>query len=137
MKYLFFFLFFFYSFNSYSLNEKNFLIGKNFYKKKMYDKAKIEFEKSIVYNPKLIDSYIYLAKISLELKNLSEEERNLKTAIMLDPKNEEALYLITELYIKEGDYDKAEKNYNILSSNCINFCNKIKSLNVSILKFKQ
>jgi len=137
MKYLFFFLFFFYSFNSYSLNEKNFLIGKSFYEKKMYDKAKIEFEKSIVYNPKLIDSYIYLAKISLELKNLSEEERNLKTAIMLDPKNEEALYLITELYIKEGDYDKAEKNYNILSSNCINFCNKIKSLNASILKFKQ
>ena len=137
MKYLIFLLVFLFCANTNATNEKFFLSGKKFYNEKIYDKAKIEFEKSIVFNPKLIDSYIYLAKISLQFKNLDEEEKNLKTALLIDPKNEEALFLITKLYIKESDFKKAEKNYDILSSNCLKYCNKIKDLNLSIKNFKE
>ena len=135
MKYLIFFIFFFYSYSAYSLNDNFFLNGKKLYEEKKFDKAKVEFEKSITFNPKFVNSYVYLAKIFFQLKNLDEEKKNLKTALLLDPKNEEALYLVTEVYIKEGDFKNAENAYSVLSSNCKNFCDKIKTLKLSISKF--
>jgi len=136
MKYLLFLVFFILSSNSFSENKNFFLFGKKFYEEKNFIKAQIEFEKSIVFNSKHVDSYVYLAKVFLEFKNSDEEKKNLKTALLLDPKNEEALYLISELYIKEGDYKNAENNYNLLSFNCTKFCNKIETLKLSIANFK-
>ena len=125
-------------FSSYAiaLENKNFLNGKNSYEKKDLNKAKIEFEKSIVVNPKNIDSYIFLSKIFFEIKNQKEEKKNLKTALLLEPKNEEALYLITKLNIDEGDFKAAEQNYKILTTICSKFCDKLTNINVSLKKFK-
>jgi len=136
MKYLLFLIFFLYSFSTYSLNDNFFLTGKKHYEEKKFDKAKMEFEKSITFNPKFVDSYVYLAKIFLQIKNLDEEKKNLQTALMLDPKNEEALYLIVQLFIKESDFKNAEKNYHILSSVCSKLCNKLPFLKTSIGNFK-
>jgi Tfp pilus assembly protein PilF len=121
---------------SFAIENINLTKGKNFFEKKDFEQARIEFEKSIVYNPKNIDSYIYLSKIFSEVKNEQEEKKNIKTALLLDPKNEEALLLMIKLNIKEGDYSVAEENYKILSSVCIKLCNELNEINLIIKKFK-
>jgi Tfp pilus assembly protein PilF len=125
-----------YSSTSFAIENINLTKGKNFFEKKDFEQARIEFEKSIVYNPKNIDSYIYLSKIFSEVKNEQEEKKNIKTALLLDPKNEEALLLMIKLNIKEGDYSAAEENYKILSSICIKLCNELNEINLIIKKFK-
>ena len=125
-----------YSSTSFAIESINLTKGKNFFEKKDFEQARIEFEKSIVYNPKNIDSYIYLSKIYSEVKNEQEEKKNIKTALLLDPKNEEALLLMIKLNIKEGDYSVAEENYKILSSVCIKLCNELNEINLIIKKFK-
>ena len=52
------------------------------------------------------------------------EEQNLNTVILLNPKNEEALYLLALLKIKKSDYDKSEKLISDLKKVCSNFCEK-------------
>ena len=125
-----------FSSTSFAIENINLTKGKNFFEKKDFEQARIEFEKSIVYNPKNIDSYIYLSKIYSEVKNEQEEKKNIKTALLLDPKNEEALLLMVKLNIKEGDYSAAEENYKILSSICIKLCNELNEINLIIKKFK-
>ena len=63
--------------------------AKNLYDKKKYEDSKFLFQRNIVFNPKHAKSYIYLAKIYLEEKNEFQEEKNLNTALLLDPNNEE------------------------------------------------
>ncbi len=76
-----------------SYSEDNFLNeGIKLFEKKKYDKAKFKFEQEIVYNPKSEQSYLYLAKIFKLKKNDNLLERNLDTTILLNPKNEDALY---------------------------------------------
>jgi Tfp pilus assembly protein PilF len=135
MRFLLLIVFFFSSY-AIALENKNFLNGKNSYEKKDLNKAKIEFEKSIVVNPKNIDSYIFLSKIFFKIKNQKEEKKNLKTALLLEPKNEEALYLITKLNIDEGDFKAAEQNYKLLTTVCLMFCDKLTNIDVSLKKFK-
>jgi Tfp pilus assembly protein PilF len=125
-----------FSSTSFAIENINLTKGKNFFENKDFEQARIEFEKSIVYNPKNIDSYIYLSKIYSEVKNEQEEKKNIKTALLLDPKNEEALLLMIKLNIKEGDYSAAEENYKILSSICIKLCNELNEINLIIKKFK-
>ena len=61
--------------------------------------------KDIVFNPKSEKSYLYLSKIFNKLeKNL--EELNLNTVILLNPKNEEALYNLAKLKLSSSDYKK-------------------------------
>ena len=102
-----------------------------------FKEAKILFEKDIVFDTKNVKSYLYLSKIHQNLKNQIEEEKNLKTALLLDPKNEEGLFLLTKLYLSEGDFKLAEKEYNLLKKVCKSFCNKLENLELQILKFKK
>ena len=125
-----------FSSTSFAIENINLTKGKNFFENKDFEQARIEFEKIIVLNPKNIDSYIYLSKIFSEVENEQEEKKNIKTALLLDPKNEEALLLMIKLNIKEGDYSAAEENYKILSSICIKLCNELNEINLIIKKFK-
>ena len=90
--------------------------------------AKLFFEKDIVRNPKNKDSYIFLAKIHKKQKNHDEFEKNLNTALLLDPKNEEALYLLIILKAKDGDFDFADKKMKVFDAVCKNMCGKSKEL---------
>ena len=65
-----------------------------------------------------------------------KKKKNIKTALLLDTKNEEALLLMIKLNIKEGDYSVAEANYKILSSVCTKLCNELNEINLIIKKFK-
>ena len=76
--------------------------GKKLFDKKKYKDSKFYFEKDIVFNPKNENSYLYLAKIFNEEENKGFEENNLNTVLLLNPKNEEAIYLLTLLNIKNS-----------------------------------
>jgi|TARA_B110000967_G_C18562443_1_gene400819 hypothetical protein len=82
--------------------------AKNFYNEKKFQESKFLFEKNIVFNPKSEKSYLYLAKIFKEEKNDTLEENNLNTVLLLNPRNEEAIYLLALLKIKNSDFSKAE-----------------------------
>ena len=74
--------------------------GLNLFNNKKFDEAKFKFEQDIVFNPKSEQSYLYLSKIfnNLDKKNL--EEQNLKTVILLNPQNEEAIYQSCKIKVR-------------------------------------
>ena len=95
--------------------------GKKLFDNKNYKDSKFYFEKDIVFNPKNENSYLYLAKIFNEEQNDSLEENNLNTVLLLNPKNEEAIYLLTLLNIKNSNFSKAKE----LIANLILVCKKM------------
>ena len=106
--------------------------GLVLYEKKKLDKAKFKFEQDIVFNPKSEKSYLYLSKIfnSQEKKDL--EEKNLKTVILLNPKNEEATYNLALLKLKESDYEGSKGLIDKLLIFCKDYCKKSQTLKIEI-----
>ena len=98
--------------------------AEKLFKEKKYLQSKFKFEKDIVFNPKNEMSYLYLSKIFNHQKDDFMEEQNLNTVILLNPKNEEALYLLAILNIKKSDYDKSEKLIKDFKQVCSTFCKK-------------
>jgi len=94
------------------------------FKKEEYEKSKILFEKDIVFNPKSEKSYLYLAKIFNEDENDEEEEINLNNVLLLNPQNDEALYLLTLLKIKQSDYKLVKELIEKFNLVCKSFCSK-------------
>ena len=104
---------------------------ENFYEKgkKKYDEKKIEdakffFQRSIVFDPKKTKSYLYLAKIYNYEENLKEEEKNVTTVLLLEPTNEEALFMQMNLELKKSNYLRVKKSLEIFSKVCKKLCNK-------------
>ena len=98
--------------------------GKMLFDKKEFDKSKILFERDIVFNPKSENSYLYLAKIFNKNNNDQEEEINLSNVLLLNPKNDEAIYMLILLRIKQSDYNEAKKLIKKFSLVCVSFCLK-------------
>ena len=111
-------------FNYTIVSAKNsyFVDGKKLYDSKKYKESKFLFEKDIVFNPKSENSYLYLAKIFKEEENDSLEENNLNTVLLINPKNEEAIYLLALLSIKNSNFSKAKELIATLSSVCKKMC---------------
>ena len=98
--------------------------GKILFDKKKFEQSKIFFEKDIVFNPQSEKSYLYLAKIFNENNNDQEQEINLSNVLLLNPQNDEAIYMLTLLRIKQSDYNEAKeliKKFNLV---CESFCSK-------------
>ena len=89
-------------------NTQFFEEGINLFKNKKFDEAKLKFEQDIVFNPKSEMAYLYLSKIFNNLKKKDLEEQNLNTVILLNPKNEEALYNLARLKLNNSDYKKVK-----------------------------
>ena len=113
-------------------NTKFFEDGLNFYKVKEFEKAKFKFEQDIVINPKSEKSYLYLSKIFRNLNNKDLEEQNLKTVILLNPKNEEAIYNLARLKLENSDYKKSKELNEQLITLCNRLCSESKKLKVEI-----
>ena len=96
--------------------------GKKLYEKKSFKESKFNFEKDIVFNPKNEKSYLYLAKIFKNQKKQNLEENNLNTVILLNPKNEEAIYLLALLNIKNSNFSKVKQLINTLNTVCKKMC---------------
>ena len=107
--------------------------GKIKYNEKKYEESKFLFQRSIVFNPKNQDSYLYLAKIYKFEDNKREEEKNINTVLLLDPQNEEANYLLMEIELKKSNYSKVNELIENFSKICNKLCNK-KNLILESLK---
>ena len=110
--------------NGYSSKSNYFDEGKILFEKKEFEKSKIFFEKDIVFNPKSEKSYLYLAKIFNKNKNDQEEEINLNNVLLLNPQNDEAIYMLVLLKIKQSDYNEAKELIEKFNLVCISFCSK-------------
>ena len=95
--------------------------GKKKYNEKKYEESKFLFQRNIVFNPKDQESYLYLAKIFKLEENKKEEQKNINTVLLLDPKNEEANYLLMEIELKKSNYSKVKE----LAENFTKICNKL------------
>ena len=98
--------------------------GIKLYHKKKFDESKILFERDIVFNPKNEKSYLYLAKIFNEMSNDEEQEINLSNVLLLNPQNDEAIYMLTLLKIKQSDYNAAKELIDRFILVCKSFCKK-------------
>ena len=107
--------------------------GKKKYNEKKYEESKFLFQKSIVFNPKDSNSYLYLAKIYNSEDNKKEEQKNINTVLLLDPKNEEANYLLMEIELKKSNYSKVKELAENFDKICNKLCNK-KTLILESLK---
>ena len=116
---------------SYSFANDNFFEkGKSKYDEQKYEESKFLFQRSIVFNPKDEKSYLYLAKIYNFEENKKEEQKNIDTVLLLDPKNEEANYMLMELELKRSNYSKVKE----LADNFSKICNKLCDKKNSILE---
>ena len=95
--------------------------GKLKFDEKKYEESKFLFQRNIVFNPKDENSYLYLAKIYNFEDNKSEEQKNINTVLLLNPKNEEANYLLMEIELKKSNYLKVKE----LSENFSKICKKL------------
>ena len=102
--------------------------GKKLFNNKNYKNSKFYFEKDIVFNPKSENSYLYLAKIFKKEENDSLVENNLNTVLLLNPQNNEAIYLLTLLNIKKSNFSKAKELIQTMTSVCKAMCFKISEL---------
>tara|TARA_X000000368_G_C23011004_1_gene703458 strand:+ start:1098 stop:1514 length:417 start_codon:yes stop_codon:yes gene_type:complete len=106
--------------------------GLMYYKKKEFDKAKFKFEQDIVFNPKSEKAYLYLSKIFNSQDNKDLEEKNLKTVILLNPRNEEANYNLAELKLKSSDFKGSKQLIDKLLVFCKEYCVKGQNLKIKI-----
>ena len=127
---IFFFLTFF---QTYVFSKENFYeIALDLYKKEKYDEARFLFERNIVFNPKDSNSYLYLAKIYNFEENQRKEEFNLKTTLLIDPKNEEALLMLMKIALEKSNYEKVNELSETFVKVCINLCNENKKIQESL-----
>ena len=98
--------------------------GKKKYNEKKYEESKFLFQRSIVFYPKDKDSYLYLAKIYKFEDNKIEEQKNINTVLLLDPKNEEANYFLMQIELKKSNYSKVKELAENFSKICNTLCDK-------------
>ena len=108
---------------------------KNF-EKKDFEKSKFLFQRNIVFNPKNAESYLYLAKIFKTEENQEEEEKNLDTTLLLEPNNEEAIYMLINIQLDRSNFEKANVLMNRFTSVCKKMCNKKTELSKSLQDFE-
>ena len=112
-----------------SLSDENFYQeGLKLYNKKKYEDARFMFEKSIVFDPKDSNSYLYLAKIYNIEEDQEKEEKNLETTLLIDPINEEAILMSMKIALKKSNYKKVKKLSKTFSKVCETLCKENKSI---------
>ena len=127
-----FILIFFLLMNVLNAKSEYFNEGVNLYNKEKYKEAKFKFEQEIVFNPKSELSYLYLSKIFNKLENKNLEEENLNTVMLINPKNEEAIFNLAKLKLDSSDYKTSRELNDRLSTICNKFCIKNSKLKIEI-----
>tara|TARA_Y100001970_G_C14008794_1_gene737302 strand:- start:45 stop:485 length:441 start_codon:yes stop_codon:yes gene_type:complete len=111
-------------------NENFYNQGLKFFKDKRYDDARFMFERSIVFNPKDSNSYLYLAKIYNIEDDQEKEEKNLKATLLIEPSNEEAILMSMKIALEKSNYLKVKD----LSNSFTKVCKKLCDENLDILE---
>ena len=109
-------------------SEDFFKKGLELFKNKKLDDAKFMFERSIVFNPKDSNSYLYLAKIYNHQEDQDKEEKNLDATLLIEPKNEEAILMLMKIGLKRSNYSKVKDLSKTFTEVCKKLCNKNKEI---------
>ena len=126
-------LIFIFCFNLEAFSKENFFEeAKKKYNEEKIEDSKFLFQRNIVYNPKNAISYLYLAKIFNHEKNEKEELKNLNTTLLLEPSNEEAMYMLIEINLKKSNFSEVKNLTKKFKVICTSMCNKIEEINVRL-----
>jgi tetratricopeptide (TPR) repeat protein len=121
------------TFTSLSLGKESFFEqALKMYKEKKYDDAKFLFERNIVFNPKNVDSYLYLAKIYNEKEEQKKEQQNLDTVLLIEPSNEEAILMSMKIALEKSNYSKVKKLSETFIKVCKNLCDENDTIKESL-----
>ena len=115
-------------FNNALSSEEFFKKGFELYKDKKYEDAKFMFERSIVFNPKDANSYLYLAKIYNLQEDQKKEEKNLDATLLIQPNNEEAILMLMKIGLEKSNYSKVKDLSKTFSKVCKNLCKENKDI---------
>ena len=119
-------------------DKNNFFIeAKNLFENEKYEESKFLFQRNIVYNPKDASSYLYLAKIFKIEDDRRQEEKNINTTLLLDPKNEEALFLLIDMELERSNFSKADELSKDFKKICLKMCEKITSIESRLKDFER
>ena len=112
-----------------SISSENFFKkGLELYNDKNYVDAQFMFERSIVFNPKDSNSYLYLAKIYNHKEDKQKEEKNLKTSLLIEPNNEEAILMLMKISLEKSNYSKVKDLSKTFSEVCKKLCDENKDI---------
>ena len=75
---------------------------------------------------------MYLAKIHKLKKDDNQEEKNLNTVILLNPKNEEAILNLASLKIRKSDYTETKNLIKDLRKVCKKLCKETSDLEIRL-----
>jgi len=129
IKFLKFSLLIFIFFTSHVIAKENFFKdAKNLFENGKIEESKFLFQRNIVFNPKDSKSYLYLAKIYKTEENETEEVKNINTTLLLEPDNEEAMYMLIDIKLKKSDFQKVKELRVKFEVICKSLCFKIKSI---------
>ena len=109
-------------------NENFFNKGLELYKNKKYEDARFMFERSIVFNPKDSNSYLYLAKIYNVEEDQKKEEKNLEAALLIEPSNEEAILMFMKIALEQSNYSKVKDLSKTFTKVCKKLCEENKGI---------
>lgn len=138
MKYFLIILFFVNLIFPVNSEEKNFFKeAKKLFEEEKYEDSKFLFQRNIVYNPKDSESYLYLAKIFKVEEDKEEEEKNIKTSLLLDPKNEQAMYFLIDLELERSNFSKAKELKEDFILICVNMCDRMESIDNRLKAFEK
>jgi tetratricopeptide (TPR) repeat protein len=130
MKKFFTFIIFFGLCSSTFAQKNNFFDeAKMLFDEEKYEESKFLFQRNIVYNPKNAQSYLYLAKIFDLEENNAEQEKYINSTLLLEPKNEEAMYLLIDIELKRSNFSKVEELKKNFKKICLSMCEKLASIN--------
>tara|TARA_B100001175_G_scaffold17845_1_gene13496 strand:- start:374 stop:802 length:429 start_codon:yes stop_codon:yes gene_type:complete len=119
-------------------NENNYFNeAKDLFDKEKYKDSKFLFHRNIVYNPKDSESYLYLAKIFKIEEDKRQEEKNIKTTLLLDPQNEEAMFLLIDMELDRSNFSKADELSEDFKKICVDMCEKIASIESRLKDFER
>ena len=124
-------IFFYIIFNTLSIslsNENFFQKGLKLFENEKYEDAKFMFERSIVFNPKDSNSYLYLAKIYNQQEDQNKEEKNLDATLLIDPNNEEAILMLMRIGLEKSNYSKIKDLSQTFSQVCKKLCDENKKI---------
>ena len=114
---------------NFSLGSENFFNkGLELYKKEKFEDARFMFERSIVFNPKDSNSYLYLAKIYNVEEDQKKEEKNLEAALLIEPSNEEAILMSMKIALDKSNYSKVKDLSKTFAKVCKNLCEENKGI---------
>tara|TARA_B100000029_G_scaffold468485_1_gene505510 strand:+ start:247 stop:678 length:432 start_codon:yes stop_codon:yes gene_type:complete len=124
--------------NTSSIAKENFFNeAKNLFDRKKYEDSKFLFQRNIIFNPKDSKSYLYLAKIYNFEENEKEELKNINTTLLIDPNNEEALYMLIDIELKRSNFSKVNELKEKFEIVCSLLCNNTASINERLKNFEK